>query len=135
MPPFFHKLLTAGTLIAVKSDTANIKTRHAVPAVLGMNAESGSIVIRQIQEVVPWPKMIQLAEKCLINKRKEYKAKNPEQKARFAKRAAKGLQRAKERAANAAGQTSNEGKKKTMTSNKKSKKKSKNTAASLTSSP
>lgn len=53
----FEESLEAGTAIFMRSDGANVCSKHSVPPVKGFEDVTGSIVGRTIKEIVPWAKV------------------------------------------------------------------------------
>ena len=60
----FHEKLTAGTALFVRSDTANVLTKHSVPVTTEKIGPSASIVFRRIVQRVPWKQQEKLSNKA-----------------------------------------------------------------------
>lgn len=52
--PLFCEKLPEGSAVFMRSDTSNLKTKHAVPVMKEELGESGSIVFRSISDLVDW---------------------------------------------------------------------------------
>ena len=72
----FQKELPAGTMIIVKTGTANQMVKHGVPVIKRPCGASGSIVFRCIKTVVPWATVQKNIDKAKALKKKRKAVKD-----------------------------------------------------------
>ena len=71
----FREMLSPGTAVFMRSDTANAMTKHAVPMMDEEIGESGSVVFRNIIKCVAWPTQKKIAEGSRVAKLKRRESK------------------------------------------------------------
>jgi len=76
----WQEKLTEGTVIIVKTGSANQQVKHGVPVMNEMCGPSGSIVFRCIKTVVPWPDVHKNIEKAKMQKKKRKAIKKKSKK-------------------------------------------------------
>lgn len=67
---FWKETLPTGSIIIVRTGTANQQVKHGVPVMVQPCGASGSIVFRCIRTIIPWPDVRQNIEKAKQQKKR-----------------------------------------------------------------